>query len=353
MTGKLALLTLVFLLALPVAAQEAGDGAPITGLNNPRLLSYAEDGTLYIAEAGIAGDEEAESEMGPVQYGATAGVKMVPAGGAEAEVAVGGLIRAVGFNNYLGVNAVLPEADGWWLALGNGPVVEGVHTTGLLHLDAAGEEVRFVDFAAIEAELNPDNDFVAANPIDIAAGADGLYYVIDASGNAIYTMTADGDPELFHVWEDLPVPSAVDVGPDGDIFVAFLSAFPFPAGSARIEQWSADGELVATYGGLTGATDVLVGDDGMIYAVELATSFGDNGWEASTGRVVVVSEAGIATVAEGLNFPYGIAMSPDGMLAVSVNSAFVEPGTGQVIWVDPANVSEVVAPPVATEEAAG
>lgn len=355
MTGKLALLALALLLAaFPVAAQEAGDSAPVTGLNNPRLLAYGEDGTLYIAEAGLAGDLEAEGDMGPVMYGMSARVMQLPAGSSEAEVAVDGLVSAVGFNNYLGVNAVLPEADGWWLALGNGPVIDGSHTTGVLHLNAAGEEVRFVDFAALEAELNPDEDFVAANPIDIAVGADGTYYVLDASGNALYSMTADGEPTLFHVWDDLPVPSALDVGPDGSLYVGFLSAFPFPAGSARIEQWSPAGELVATYGGLTGVTDVAVSDDGTIYAVELATQFGDTGWEADAGRVVVVSEAGIAPVAEGLNFPYGVAISPDGLLAVSVNSAFVEPRMGEVIWVDPANVGELEVPaPVATEESAG
>ena len=292
--------------------------------------------------------------MGPVMYGPSARVMTVAPGATEAEAAVDGLISTVGFNNYLGVNAVLPEDDGLWLVMGNGPAVEDGRTTGLVHLNADGEETRFVDFAAIEAELNPDEDFVAANPIDMATGADGTYYVLDASGNALYTMTHDGEPELFHVWEDLPVPSGLDVGPDGSIYVAFLSAFPFPPGSARIEQWSPEGELLATYGGLTGLTDVLVGEDGTIYAVELATSFGDTGWEANAGRVVVVSEAGVAPVAEGLNFPYGIAMSPDGMLAVSVNSAFAEPGTGEVVWVDPANMGEMEAPaPVATEEAAG
>lgn len=351
MTGKLALVVLVLLLAaFPAAAQDTADDAPVTGLNNPRLLAYGEDGTLYIAEAGLAGDQEAEGEMGPVQYGMTARVMMLPPGATEAEVAVDGLVSAVGFNNYLGVNAVLATPDGWWLALGNGPALDDTHTTGVLQLDSAGAEVRFIDFAAIEAELNPDEDFVASNPIDLAVADDGTVYVIDASGNALYSLTADSEPALVHVWDDLPVPTSVDIGPDGDVYVGFLSAFPFPAGSARVERWS-DGELAATYDGLTGVTDVLVTDDGTLYAVEMATSFGDMGWEANAGRVITVSEDGVAVVAEGLNYPYGIAMSPDGMLAVSVNSAFVEPGAGEVIWVDPSMAGEPVAAPVETAEA--
>lgn len=349
MIGKRAVLGLALMLAaLPAAAQDTA----ITGLNNPRLLSYGADGTLYIAEAGIAGDQAAEGDMGPVLYGLTARVMSVAPGGSEAEVVLDGLASAVGFNNYLGVNAVLPTDDGWWLVLGNAPALEGVRTTGLVQLDAAGEEVRFIDFAAIEEELNPDNDFVAANPIDMDVSEDGTYYVIDASGNAIYTFTDDSEPEVMHVWEDLPVPTAVDVGPDGNVYVSFLSAFPFASGSARVEQWSPDGELLATYEGLTGVTDVAVADDGTIYAVEMATVFGDMGWTANDGRVVILSADGMATVAEGLNYPYGIAISPEGMLAVSVNSAFVEPGTGEVIWLDPAAAGDMEAvAPVETEEA--
>jgi hypothetical protein len=349
MIGKIAVLGLALsLAALPVAAQESA----ITGLNNPRLLAYGADGTLYIAEAGLAGDQQAEGDMGPVQYGPTARVMSVAPGSTEAEVAVDGLISAVGFNNYLGVNAVLPTEDGWWLVLGNAPAVDGVRTTGLVQFNTDGEEVRFIDFAAIEEELNPDNDFVASNPIDIDVSENGTYYVIDASGNAIYTFTDDTEPEVLHVWEDLPVPTAVDVGPDGNIYVSFLSAFPFASGSARVEQWSPEGELVATYDGLTGVTDVTVADDGTLYAVEMATVFGDMGWTANDGRVIVLSEDGMATVAEGLNYPYGIAISPEGMLAVSVNSAFVEPGTGEVIWLDPAAVGDMEAvAPVETEEA--
>lgn len=348
---------LSLLLALPVAAQDEGENVLASGLNNPRLLSYADDGTLYIPEAGLAGENEAQTEAGPVAYGNTARVLSVPAGGGEAQVVVDNLISASAFDNYVGVNSVLAEPERLWLVLGNAPQVAGEHTVGVLVLDSDLNEVRFVDFQAIEEAGNPDNDFVVANPIDIAAGDDGTYYVLDASANALYTMAADGEPELFHVWEDLPVPSAIDIGPDGDLYVAFLSAFPFATGSARIERWTPEGELVETFGNLTGVTDVLVDEEGVIYAVELSTLFGDTGWTPDAGRVVIVSADGVTPVAEGLNFPYGVAQGPDGILAVSVNTAFVEPGAGSVIVVDPSAAGELEPatsapqPPAETPEA--
>lgn len=349
-TSWILLAGLLVLFALPVAAQDGSDNIIASNLNNPRHLYYAEDGTLYIAEAGLGGENQIETEAGPVAYGNTARLLALPAGGGEPEVVVDNLVSAVAFNNYVGVNSVLVEPERIWLVLGQAPAIEGERVNGVLVLGSDLSEERFIDFAALEEANNPDNDFdVAANPIDIAVSEDGTYYVLDASANALYSLTADGEPEVFLAWEDLPVPSGIDIGPEGDLYVSFLSAFPFETGSARIERWTAEGELVETYGGLTGVTDVLVADDGTIYAVEMSTRFGDLGWEPDAGRVVIVSADGVAPVAEGLNFPYGIAMGPDGMLAVSVNAAFVEPGTGSVIVIDPAAAGDVEPAPVAPE----
>jgi hypothetical protein len=109
-----------------------------------------------------------------------------------------------------------------------------------------------------------------------------------------------------------------------------MTGFPFEAGTARIEVWSPEGELVQTFEGLTMVTDLLVAQDGTLYAVQLADGFGDQGFNADSGSVVIVSEDGIEPVAEGLSFPYGLAQDADGNLAVSIN-AMGAPGSGSVI----------------------
>ena len=69
-----------------------------------------------------------------------------------------------------------------------------------------------------------------------------------------------------------------------NIYVSFLSAFPYDPGTARIEEWSARWELVATYDGLTGGDRRAVGDDGTLYAVQLADGYGDLGFNPNTGQ---------------------------------------------------------------------
>jgi hypothetical protein len=92
--------------------------------------------------------------------------------------------------------------------------------------------------------------------------------------------------------------------------------------------------LVQTYGGLTMVTDVLVADDGTIYAVEFAAGLGETGFVPDSGRVVIVSAEGVTPVMDGLRLPYGLAQDSDGSLVVSVVSAFDPTWNGMVIIVE-------------------
>jgi sugar lactone lactonase YvrE len=353
MVRKVALalaLTLLVAAALPTLAQDEASPVIADGLNNPRGIFYAADGTLYIAEAGLSGDLQADSNFGPVSYGLTARVLAVAPEGGEPTVVADALLSSNGFENIIGVNAVYVTNAGMrWLVLGNAPENAVGRKAGVLIIDPDDNVVGFIDLGAYESQNNPDNDFPVSNPSDIDYGQNGNFYVIDASGNTLYTITAEAAINVFHVWEDLPVPTTVAVAPDGSLYVSFLTAFPFDIGGSRIEHWSASGELIETFEGLSLVTDVLVGDDGTVYAVEFATDFGDQGYEPDSGAVVTVSAAGITPLAEGLNYPYGLAMSPDGTLVVSINSAFVEPGSGAVVTVSGAAAGAVV--PEATPEA--
>jgi hypothetical protein len=158
--------------------------------------------------------------------------------------------------------------------------------------------------------------------------ADGTVYVADASCNCIFTWNESDGVQVMAAWPAMDgsdVPTSVDIGPDGDIYIGFLSGFPYPEGDAWIERWSG-GERVETYRGLTAVTDVLVTDDGTIYAVEFGT-YGDTGW--GPGQVVTVTADGPQTVLGDLNTPYALAMDSAGTLYVTVNSASAD--SGQVL----------------------
>jgi sugar lactone lactonase YvrE len=342
MLRKLLLLTVLIGLFTGAALAQEED-VVVTGLNNPRHVFLAEDGTLYIAEAGSGGDTEVEGPFGPAVGALTAQVSAVSPD-SEFVVVVPELVSMdVGFGQIEGPTAVYVTEDSYWVVLGMGPgdaPFEGKVVESLVQIDVAtGETLQSVDIGTWEETNNPDQaQELVSNPSGIAVDADGKIYVADASGNSLLTWTEADGLQLFASWptsdtEAQAVPTDVAIDADGNIYVSFLSGFPFEPGSARIERYSPEGELTQTYGGLTLVTDVLVTADGSIYAVEMAEGYGDTGYMPASGRIINVTEDGATAVAEGLNFPYGFAMDAEGNFLVTVDSAFGEPGTGRVIRV--------------------
>ncbi len=323
MIRQLAIVLLLLTIVLPAAAQEV----VVDGLLNPRGMAFDGDGNLYVIEAGNGGDFELEGGRAPIPVGASGQITRVSPEGDVEIVAMG--FGSQNASNSRGASDILVTDESIWLALGETPNILPF-SMGLVELSRDTLRIKtFVDLYSLEAAENPDGDIIAANPVDFAVADDGTVYIVDASGNSLYSWTPEDGAQIAVAWElgdSSPVPTSVDVGPDGDLYVGFLSGFPFAEGSARIERWSG-GELVETYDGLTAITDVLVTDDGTIYAVQYGVF--DQGW--GPGQVLTVSADGAETVLGDLSTPYALAMDADGNLYVSVNSA--TDGDGQVIVV--------------------
>jgi len=317
-----ACLLLVAAVTAPIAAQD--DNVYADGLRNPRNMAFDADGNLYVAEAGLAGPELTANDNA---YGASARVMMITPDG-EAEAVVSGL-TSYREGNSLGASAVQVTDESIWVLLGETSDFTIPFTHALVELDKETGRVKtFVDLLEIELTEDPDgNANQESNPTDFTVADDGTIYIANAGMNALLSWTPEDGVQVAVVWDfetDNPVPTAIEIGPDGDIYVGFLTGFPFPEGGSRVERWSG-GELVETYEGLTAVTGLLVTEDGTIYASEFGVFEG--GW--GPGRVVMVSSDGITPVMEGLTTPYGLAQGPDGTVYVAVNT--LGPDDGQVL----------------------
>lgn len=344
----IALFLLCFIVALPAFAQEATEEATepmlppppenaiVVGLSSPRGVNYDADGNLYIAEPGSGGEITLmeSPDFGTITTGFTGQVTMLAADGTQS-VAIGGLVSTNSNEGGGGLQQVYPQGDSLWLVFngyGPGPM-QPFYGDSVVEVDKASGKIKtWIDLGGYEVANDPDGNGPDSNTNDIGWSADGTLYIVETGANTLYTWTPDAGLTVVHSWPDNTVPTSIEFAADGTFYIGFLGTGIAP-GAGHIEHWSADAsELIETFSGLTGVTDIEIGQDGNIYAVQIFTVFGDQGPDPMSGNVVMVTADGATPVAEGLMFPYGLAQAPDGSWAVSVGTV-LPAGAGAVVKV--------------------
>ena len=361
------------------AAAQAACTPIATGLVNPRFLAVADDGTVYVTEAGAGGAEPVltppgEGPGGPPGTRGTSGrVTRIAPGGVKSVVAGNLPSYFQPVEGSSGPSGIALAGGALWVAVGGaGPATPRL--TPLANENAVvrinpqtGAVEKVADIGAYERASNPDPNAIDSNLYGAAVGADGMLYVADAGGNTLYRINpstgalsvvavlpglpvteAEIPPGLFppgvpfgnpfrgNKPELDPVPTGVAAGPDGNLYVANLSGFPYVAGKAKVSRVTPGGPVGDAATGLTMAVSVAFGPDGMLYASQIATGFQLTGPDApptiSPGAVVRVRPDGTRQVVAGnLNAPNGIAFDRAGNLYVVVNAAFGPPDQGQVL----------------------
>jgi hypothetical protein len=331
----LALLSLLSGAMLSAVAQEMPPlpGEVVIGdLGAPRGISFDADGNLLIAEAGTGG--ETESVMAGPE-----GESTVRSGlsGRIISIAPDGTVSDLipGFPSYafetetLGLyRAIVRDGSIWVVYSGGGPANTGAFwSDSVVEYDAATLAVKnVIQMNGYELANDPDGNGYDTNVADIAWGADGTLYIVNAGQNALLSWTAEAGLQTVQTWPDNSVPDSIEIAENGDIYIGHLGAGLAP-GAAKIEHWSG-GELVETFGGLNAVSDILLDGD-TLYAVQLVV-FGDQG--PGPGSVVTVNADGVTVVADGLPAPFGLAKGPDGALYVSFGTIALGPGmTGGVL----------------------
>ncbi|WP_222270226.1 ScyD/ScyE family protein [Modestobacter marinus] len=365
----------------PSAAAQ-GEVVVATGLDNPRQLSWGDDGVLLVAEAGSGGDTCVTPPGAPPESGlcggSTGGITAIEdpgGGGGTAERVVDGLFSLAGPDGSFAIGsngADDTDLDGEYLvAEGNFPfgplapeLLAAAGADTLAHLvvvEPDGEQQLVVPYAALaaaETELNPDGAqdestayavlFVDPTP-DGPAGEDGYALVADAAANTVWQVEPDvaavpencvGDacipPYAITVFATFPTPAGDDVTPeyvptslatddDGNVYVGGLGSEV--AGAAEVRTYGPDGEELEAWSGFTAITGLAV--DGAGEHLYVSQLFGSNPSAAPAGvpgNVVNVDVAAGTYRSVDVPFPGGVAVSADAEVYVSAYS--VAPAEG-------------------------
>ena len=378
-----------------VFAQATPDATPVTttslppnctilteGLRNPRYLAIADDGSIFITEAGAATDlltVDATPVAGtPVPAesigarGNTGFVSNLAPDGAKSVVASGLPAYLTGAEITGPAGIALVEGKIVFVNGGSGPLAAFIDRlpdeNSVISIDpATGAATNVADIGQFEIEHNPDPNTVESNCFDLLY-SNGFIYIADAGGNTIYTFDpatnelnvltvipglpgTEPNPKRQNLNEIDPAPAGLAMQDDGTLLVGMLSGDPFAPGAAGIVKVAPDGMVSNWAGGLTMVVDVAVAPDGTVYATQMSTDFLAE--PRQPGNIVRLRVDGSSEIVlDGLNAPQGLTFDVEGNLYVVANSFGASDGGVIVKCTDPvslpgtgvATVAEAVAP---------
>ncbi len=349
-----------------------------TGLENPRGIAFAPNGQLYVAEAGRGGNGNC-TVLGDGQtgcYGESGAITRIdPTGASPPRRVLTGLPSLAG--QPAGIGATGPQ-DIAFLGAGNAQLVMGLganasaraglgpksHLLGsTLQVNAAWRWKYGGDIAAAENALNPVPattppgvpDLKDSNPYGVAA-LPGRHLVADAGANAVWEVRSNGAIRVFAVFPPrgvtppfpgLPnpfpmqgVPTTVTEGPDGWIYAAQLTGFPFPVGAANVYRIAPEGGTPQVYAsGFTNIVDIAFDASGQLYVLQIGNGLAAPGGPplAGPGKLIRVDAGGAQTVVyDQLFYPGGVAIGADGAayvtnFGIAGGASPVFPTGGQVL----------------------
>jgi glucose/arabinose dehydrogenase len=310
-------------LAVPATAGAETLTTVATGIANPRQLTLGPDGALYVASAGRGGSQCQGKGDNRTCFGFTSRVLKVLNG--QKSVVADGFLSAAGPDGSFatGIDGVGVRPDGKVFAVETSATPDQIRATpaavrrqaGKLFSVTGGTRRVAGDISAVEWARNLDGvkGDRNSNPYAVLA-LPGRTIVADAGANAILSVV-NGRVSLLAVipknGKNQPVPTALALGPDGNIYVGEL-ALGAGNGKARIWRISPQGGAPVLVGtGFTAISGLAFGPDGSLFVTELTTNTraqtprGDvvrvapDGTRTKLGVGKLVGPAGAAVDAQG------------------------------------------------------
>jgi hypothetical protein len=339
-----ALTTMVLMLsavsvALPAAAQDGALTTVARGLTTPGGFTWNANDALFIALAGSGGREtvqpEAPAPLGPLTSGETGAAATID-DGCPVALATGIVSTRTAQGRIYGAEAIA-ELDGQlYLLISNAGDQYGSHerTEGVYRIGGDGSLSLIADHAAFLQDNPPAVPPVEGfpnpgNPVAMVSG-DGALWIADEL-NGLITKVVPGQDETLVA--DLSAqefaPSDLALGADGSIYAVSMGQ---AAGSSSVVTIADDGTTQTVWSGLTMASGIAIGNDGALYATELAAGVSDSAPNGApnTGRLVRQSGDGFEVVADGLDYPAGLGTGPDGAVYFVTGAVGSVTGTGTI-----------------------
>jgi hypothetical protein len=333
-----------------------------TGLDNPRGLSFGRNGLLYVGEAGHAGPLcIGAGETGPECIGQTSLIGSVDVRTGRHRTVVGGLISvgsAVASTGVDGVSAAhgrvygiitgspggVPaspcagstvadcqsQVDRALSQLGNLIVTNGHGYRTVAGVGAFDYLFVVSNKAALDAN-NPDFAPGDANPYGVLKVSGGTY-VVDAGSNTLDFVNDRGEVRVLRTDDGKPVYLPNPPGPADQ-------RFPYDSvptcvvkqgdnvimGTLSGELWRYDGHTLVQVAnrsdGLTAINGCAVARNGDVIVSNIFGATPDTLFTPNTGSVMkVTADGAVSTLAQGLNFPAGVAVDRHGRVYVAINS---------------------------------
>ena len=330
----------------------------MSGLDSPRGLAFGPEGGLYVTEAGegIASGPCVAVAAGMNCYSQTGKITRLYRGKQERVVTGLPSIFNTARRDVVGPNDIACQGRGTCFVTigwggdpnareGLGASVSSLVGT-LLQVEPSGRWRIVANVSDYEADNNPQGGPVDSNPYGVFVSANNRY-VTDAGGNSLLRVAPNGRISLVAVFPRVPaaapfnlsdaVPTEVNVGPDGALYVSLLTGAPFTPGAAgiyRVDPGQGPEQVPELYqGDFKTVIDFAFGPDGSLYVLEhsIATTFPPIG---TPGRLTKVAPNGTRTeITRALNRPTSVIVDDNGVIYVSNNGVAV--GTGEVLKIVP------------------
>lgn len=323
----------------------------MSGLDAPRGLAFGPEGGLYVTEAGNGTNTGPCTPVASGQncYSETGKITRLYRGQQERVVTGLPSIFNTARGDIVGPNDISFQGRGSafvTIGWGGNPALRAnlgavrSQIGVLLQVEPSGRWRVDANISDFEDQNNPAGGPKDSNPYGVLVVA-GDRYVTDAGGNDLLHIAANGKVSLVATFSAVPapapfntaepVPTEVEMGPDGSLYVSLLTGAPFTAGAAGIYKIVPGQAPQIFQGGFKTIIDFTFGPDGSMYVLEHATSptfFG------GPGRLTKVATNGTRTViTTALNRPSSVIVDEDGVIFVSNNGTSV--GTGEVLRIQP------------------